>query len=189
MKKIITFIFLYIFLLSLTFANDSSVTIIASWNGQTIKIYSSLSDLNSNINPITTLTANSNLEAVYNYNSDTNTTVYVKSELSSSIDEWWISEYILVSWTDNIISLWVWWELSSIIGELNDIKWYWFISWVHSLSSTSSWSISWTDKNDIANLVKEKIEESGSLLSQIFDKIKEIITRIFSIKSDTQKIN
>ena len=183
----ILLIMILCFFTSTTYANDASVTIIASGSWQVIKVFSSISDLNTGTNPITTLIADDNGEAIYYYNTDTQTKVYIKAELSDTIDEWGTSEYLLNPGS-NSISLWIWWSLSSLVSELDEIKWSWFIVWVHSLSSHSEWAISASDKNDIANLVREKLESAGSLLDQIWSQVVEILTRVFSIKWDTLKI-
>jgi len=186
--KVFFIILMTINIITYTYANDASVRIVASWSGQVIKAFSSISNLNSNTSPIATLVADQNFETVYNYTTNTSTKIYFKAEISALIEEWGTSEYTLVSWTDNILSLWVWWELSSLVNQLNEIKWDWFVSDFHSLSKSWSWWISSVDKTDIANLVKTKLEESWSLLSQIINLVQEAISRLISIKWDTQKL-
>lgn len=187
-KTIIIFLLLYfIWFVSQVYA--ASVIIMWAWAWQTIKVFSSMSDLNSNTNPLQSLTTWSNNSVLYSYTANSTSKVYIKAELNSTIDSWWVSEYTLVSWDDNILSLWVWWTLSQLVGEIDSIKGPWFVFWIHSLSSTSTWWISSSDKNDIANLVRQKVESSWSLLSRVYDRTLNILTRIFSIKWDTQKIN
>lgn len=172
------------------FATDSKVTIVSAGPNQTVQIFSSLSDLNNNNTPLTTLITNASSEVEYNYVSSTNTTIYLKALLDATHDEWGLAWYVLQPWLDHITYLWVWWSLSELISGIDEIKWDNFLLDVHSLSSSySSWWVSQIDKNDIADRSRDRVEEWWGLLDQILQFILEIITRIFSIKSDTQKIN
>jgi len=184
---LVTIPVLCVFSTSFVFATDASVTLFSSFEGQTIRAFSSLSDLDNNTSPIFTTVTDTNLESIYNYNTDTNTTLYFKAEISSTHPTWGISSYILQSGTDNVLYLWVGWSLWSVISGIEDIKWPGFITDTHSLAS-QTWALSSADKNDIADRTRDRIVSPGGILDQIFDLVSEIFTRIFSIKSDTQKI-
>jgi hypothetical protein len=115
--------------------------------------------------------------------------LYMKALLDVTHDEGWLASYVLQPWMDHILYLGVGWNLAELVSGIDDIKWTNYLIDVHSLSSSfSSGWVSQIDKNDIADKARDRIEESNSLLDQILDLIVEIFTRIFSIKSDTQKI-
>lgn len=189
MKFYISILLVLIFSFSTTFATDSKVTIVSAWPNQTVQIFSSISNLNNNTSPIATLVTNASSEIEYDYVSSTNTTLYMKANLDALNDEWGLASYLLEPGTDHILYLWVWWNLAELVSGIDDIKWNNYLIDVHSLSSSfSSGWISQADKNDIADKSRDAIEGTGGLLDQILDYIKEIFSRIFSIKSDTQKI-
>ena len=172
--------------------SDSSVSISTSYPWQLVKFFSSISDLNSNTNPISNLVSNSSNELIYRYNSNTWSNIYIKTELSNSIWKWAMKKYELVSWINNILNMSTWWDFNYLNLQLRQIKWIWFDSWVHSLKesySSGTLSLNQTDKDSIATITKSKIEEWSWLLQRIYDLLEEILTRIISIKSDTQGIN
>jgi len=165
----------------------AKVKLITSFPNQTITAYSSISDLDADIAPIFTTTTDSNFESEYTYATNTNITLYFKSELWPGIDQWWISAYTLQSGEENVLYLWVWGSFWSVITAIEEIKWSGFITDTHSLSSQTG-SLSVSDKNDIADKARDQIELSSWMLQDVLDFVSEVLTRIFSIKSDTQKI-
>ena len=179
---------LVFFCISLQIWHAASLRIVASGENQVVKIFSSLADFNSNSNPISTLITDVNFEATYSYTTNTNQTVYILSEIDATIDEWWSSEYVLADGDENILSLWVWWDLSLLVNGLDEIKWEGFVTELHALALTWSGWISVADKSDIAARTRIELESNWGLLFQILDKIWEILSRVFSIKWDTQKI-
>jgi hypothetical protein len=69
------------------YATDSKVTIVSAGPNQTVQIFSSLNNLNTNTSPISTLVTNSSSEIEYDYVSSTNTTLYMKALLDVTHDE------------------------------------------------------------------------------------------------------
>lgn len=171
--------------------SNSSVLITTPFPWQIVKVFSNLSNLNSNTNPISTLVSNASKNLIYRYNSWT-WAIYFKTDISSTIPKWSMKKYTLASWVDNSLNLSSWWDFNYVNAQLNQIKWFWFDSNLHSLKSSynsGSLTLSQLDKDSIASITKSKIEEPSWLLQKIHDILLDILTRVISVKWDTQNIN
>lgn len=168
---------------------NSLVTIKTPLPNQTIKVYSSLADMNSDSSPISTFTSWTDSQAVYRYNSWAST-IYIKAFIDNLVDKWSMRSYVLNSWNNNFLDMGSGWDFTFVEVVLNQIKGTWFVSAQHSLKASFKTGavITESDKNDIASRVKIKVEEDGWLLKAIYDLLVELRTRIVSIKEDTQAL-
>jgi hypothetical protein len=169
---------------------NSQVEVTTPWVGQTVKVYSSLNDLNNSTWEIATLVSDVNSKVIYKYNANPGNYVYIKSELGAGITKWSMKKYeITYGW--NTLDISSGWDFSYINLQLRQIKWFNYNPNVHSLISsysTGTLVVTETDKQDIANITKTRIEENGWLLQQLYDLLIDIRNRIISIKNDTQQI-
>lgn len=168
---------------------DSLVSIITPLANQNVRIYNSLSDMNTNSSPIATLTSWIDSKIVYRYNSWP-WSIFIKAFVEPGIDKWSMKSYVLNPWNDNVLDMWSWWDFTSVELILRQIKWTGFSSATHSLKASYNTGtvVTESDKNDIAARVKLKVEEDWGLLKSVYDILLEILTRVVSIKQDTQTL-
>jgi len=173
------------------FTANSLVNITTPSSSQTLRIYNSIANLNTNTSPIATLTSGPDNKTVYRYNSNPGNSIYIKAFAGASVEKGSMASYELVWWNDNILDMWSGGDFTFIEIILRQIKWFWFDSSLHSLQAwTSTWAVTITevDKEDIVDKVELRIEESGWLMNSILNLLIDIRDRIISIKTDTQKI-
>lgn len=169
---------------------NSQVEITTPAIAQTVKVYNNLSDLNNSTGEIATLVSDINSKVAYKYNANPGNHVYIKTELGAGITKGSMKKYeIVYGW--NAMDMSSGWDFSYVNLQLRQIKWFNYDPNIHSLRasySTGSLVLTNTDKQDIADITKVRIEENGWLLQRLYDLLIDIRNRIISIKSDTQQI-
>lgn len=171
-----------------TFNSQVEVTTPAA--GQTVKVYPTLNDLNNSTNEITTLVSDVNSKVTYKYNANPGNHVYIKTELGAGISKWSMKKYEIVFW-GNTMDMSSWWDFSYVNLQLRQIKGFNYNPNIHSLRasySTGTLLVTVTDKQDIANLTKTRLEENWGLLQKVYDLLIDIRNRLISIKTDTQQL-